>query len=765
MKSIFAALIFCALLTAPVFSQDAGSTNATQPTSDSQYYPSKNIDKNSQRTITARYITESIVLDGTLDESIWQSAERIDGFWQNFPSDTTQATHSTQIRFLYDDNFIYVGIEAEAAGDQHVVSSLRRDFSGRLNDNVSVMFDTYRDGNNAFVFSITPFGAEREALAAEGGAEFNDSWETKWKSQTRREGAKFTSEFQIPFASLKFREGETSWGLQAFRIDIQGGERSTWGPVPQNQRLPNLAFAGEIVFEKPLQKPVSPIAIIPYINQLAERDFSETKTEYPFKTGLDAKISIGSALNLDLTINPDFSNVEVDDIVTNLTRFELRLPEKRQFFIDNSDLFATLGNRFGDARPFFSRRIGLAEDLDGNLIQNQITAGARLSGKLNQDWRIGVLAIQTDEDPDNEIASYSNSMAVLQRKVFARSSLSFFAVNRQTSQEFSFLSPEEKYNRVVGSDFTLASADNSWTGKFYLHKSFQPGDFEGNLSSQASLSYDSRSFSATSDWGYVDQDFRADLGFVPRVDIFKNGANFEKFFYPGKGAINQHTVGALLIHYWRPSEEFKLTDRMLDLSYEIEFQNQSSVKLNHIREYTFLVDPFDPTDIEDAAPIPGNRGYDYAQTSVEIQTNRSRLLTATLKGATGSFFNGSVSNVEAEVGYRVQPYVNLRMNLRYDAIRMPDPQPDADYWIVSPRLDITFTSTLYWTTLVQYSNQADNFGINSRLQWRFAPLSDLFLVYNDNYLSSQMAPQFRSVNLKLTYWFSATKSLPRNLFR
>lgn len=759
---LFSAVLFLTgyhLFTVGSLYAQAQNPGSTQSSTDSTPV------KPSNREVSAAYITETITLDGRLDEAVWQQADRVDGFWQNFPSDASPAEHKTVIRILYDDEFIYVGIEADALGDKYVVSSLRRDFSGRLNDNVSVMFDTYSDGNNAFVFSITPYGAEREALAAEGGAEFNDSWEAKWRSQTRREGARFTSEFQIPFASLKFREGETRWKFQAFRIDIQSGERSTWGPVPQNQRLPNLAFAGDLTFEKPLRKPSSPIALIPYVNQLAERDFAGENTAYPFKTGLDAKISLGSALNLDLTINPDFSNVEVDDIVTNLTRFELRLPEKRQFFIDNSDLFATLGNRFGDARPFFSRRIGLAEDLDGNLIQNQITAGARLSGKLNQDWRLGILAIQTDEDPGNEIASYSNMMAVLQRKVFKRSSLSLFAVSRETSQEYAFLTPDEKYNRVIGSDFTLASADNSWTGKFYLHKSLQPGDTKGNFSSQASLTYDSRSISLTSDWGYVDEDFRADLGFVPRVDMFKNGTNVETYLYPSRGTVNRHAFGTLLIYYWRPSQDFKLTDQMLDLSYEIEFQNQSSVKVNHVREYTFLTDAFDPTGTDGAAGIPGNEGYRYGLTSVELQTDRSRLLTSTLKGATGSFFNGSVSNIEAEIGYRIQPFLNLRMNLRYDAIRMPDPQPDADYWIVSPRLDITFTSTLYWTTLVQYSNQADNFGINSRLQWRFAPLSDLFLVYNDTYLSSEMAPQFRSINLKLTYWFSATRSLPRNLFR
>jgi hypothetical protein len=174
-------------------------------------------------------------------------------------------------------------------------------------------------------------------------------------------------------------------------------------------------------------------------------------------------------MNLDITVNPDFSNVEVDDIFTNLTRFEVFLPEKRQFFIDNSDLFGNFGSS-RDASPFFSRRIGLARDTSGNLIENRIIGGLRLSGKLNQDWRLGFLNIQSAEDVDNGIPSNNNMMLAIQRRVFSRSNIGFFILNRQSFQDYDFLDSNDEYNRVVGMDYNLASVDNTWTGKFYLHR-------------------------------------------------------------------------------------------------------------------------------------------------------------------------------------------------------------------------------------------------------------------------------------------------------
>ena len=161
-----------------------------------------------------------------------------------------------------------------------------------------------------------------------------------------------------------------------------------------------------MIFEKPLKKSKSKKTFIPYINGISTNDYENQNKFNDFEFGGDAKFVIDNSLTLDLTINPDFSQVEVDDQITNLTRFEISLPEKRQFFIENSDLFSSFGDR-GDSNPFFSRRIGIAKDLDGNNIQNKIIAGLRLSGKINNDFRIGLINMLTEEDLENNIASNS----------------------------------------------------------------------------------------------------------------------------------------------------------------------------------------------------------------------------------------------------------------------------------------------------------------------------------------------------------------------
>jgi len=694
--------------------------------------------------LDVRYITDVIKIDGVLDEEIWKSADVADNFWQFFPTDSVRAKQNTEVRILYDETTIYVSIRANSASGKYVVSSLRRDFSGASNDNVSLIFDTFSDRTNAFMFGVTPYGVQREVQISEGGASrngFNPTWDMKWQAESKMFDDHYDVEIAIPFTSLKFREGVDTWGFRAYRWDFQTSEQSTWVRVPQNQLMSNLAFMGDLVFEKPLGKSRTPFAIIPYVNGLSSKDFETGETDNKFKFGGDAKIAIGNSMNLDLTVNPDFSNVEVDDIFTNLTRFEVLLPEKRQFFIDNSDLFANFGS-FRDAAPFFSRRIGLARDTSANLIENRIIGGARLSGKLNQDWRLGFLNIQTDEDVANEIPSNNNMMLAVQRRVFARSNVGFFMINRQTFKDYEF-QEEDKYNRVIGADFNLASADNVWSGKFYLHKSFQPNDTKGNLSSQAFLTYNSRYWRFTTDFVYVDKDFTSDLGFIPRKDIFKNGNAITRTFYPKKGIINANSLRFLSLVWWRPNLDFKKSDHNLSLSWASEFKNQSSTELEVKNNYIFLTDDFDPTRTEDGVPLPGNTGYTFSDVSIQYESNPANIFTISGESTAGQFFTGNRFSVGGEMGVRFQPWVVLSLAFRYDQIRLPDPHPDADYWLLTPKLDVTFTKSLFWSTLVQYSNQRDNLGINSRLQWRYAPLSDLYLVYNDNYFYRPFWPKIQ----------------------
>ncbi|MFS4449362.1 DUF5916 domain-containing protein [Maribacter sp. 2307UL18-2] len=708
------------------------------------------------KSFTVKFISETIVPDGDLSEPIWDFAEIAGEFWEYFPLDSIQAREQSQIKMLYDDKNLYIAIRAESSGANYATQSLRRDFRGSGSDSFSLVFDTFNDGTNAFLFGINPYGVRREGLIADGGGsqdDFNLSWDVKWRGDAKIYDDYFTAEMIIPLTSLKFEEGATKWRFNSYRVETQSNERSTWTRIPQNQRIYNLAFMGEMVFEKPLGKSRTPLTLIPYVNGITAKDFENDNDLNNLKVGADAKISVGNSLNLDLTLNPDFSTVEVDNFITNLTRFEIALPERRQFFIDNNDLFASFGNGF-DFSPFFSRRIGIAQDSTGNTIENNIIGGVRLSGKLTKDLRVGVLNIQTAEDLENRIPSNNNTMLALQQRIFSRSNIGVFFINKQSFETYDFVEREDEYNRVVGIDYNLASKDNTWNGSLITHKSFQPNDKKGNFASSALIRYNTRKFNVFAKGTFIDEDFRSDLGFVRRTDLFKTLISAERVFWPKKGIVQNHSLQYFTNIRWSPSRDFQNTDYDLRSRYEINFNNQSQARIEYTNSFTFLFDSFDPTRTEGAIELPADQNYHYNSVQAGYQSDQRKLFSYDVQSSVGRFFNGNRFSVEGAMVMRFQPKAFISLLLNYDQIDLPDPYPSANIWLISPKIDITFSKSIFWSTLVQYSNQRDNLGFNSRLQWRFAPLSDLFIVYNDNYFVNSFEPKNRSINLKLTYWLN-----------
>lgn len=726
-------LVLCLLLAFPGFSQD-----------------------DPRKTFEVKFITEEITLDGSLDEYVWEIAEAADEFWEYFPIDSIQARQQTEIKMLYDDTNLYIGITVHTAGRNYAIQSLRRDFRAGNSDNITLLFDTFNDANNAFLFGINPYGVRREGLVSGGGLDlrgFTISWDVKWRGESRIYDDYYTSELIIPLTSFKFREGETKWRFNSYRFDTQSNEQSTWVQIPQNQNIYGLTFMGEMRFEKPLGKSRTPMALIPYIAAGTFNDREAGRQENNFSFGGDAKVSIGNSMNLDVTINPDFSQVEVDDQVTNLSRFEVSLPEKRQFFIDNNDLFADFGGA-RDANPFFSRRIGIAQDTSGNTIENPILGGARLSGKLNPKLRLGFFSIQTEKDEANEIPSNNNTMLALQHVVFSRSNIGFFFINRAAFGSDEFIEREERFNRVMGLDYNLISEDNLWNGRFYLHRSYQPDVKGKDLSSGASLRYNSRNYGGFVDWVYIGENFRSDLGFIRRKDIVKGTNGVSRTFWPVNSYINNHTFQAFGQGIWSPSLDMQLTDYRLQGSWEARFRDQSGAEAQWRTEYTYLFDEFDPTGSDDGPPLPADSDYYYNSVRLQYFSDRRKIFSYSAETTYGGFFNGDRLSLETGMNLRIQPKAFIGMNVRYDKLSLPDPYPSADIWLIVPRIEITFSKSIFWSTLIQYSNQRDNFGINTRLQWRFAPLSDLFLVYTDNYFIDTFSPKSRSINLKLTYWLN-----------
>jgi len=709
-----------------------------------------------EKEVHVKWIDQEIELDGELNESVWSQVDPAKDFWQYFPTDTALSTSQTEIKMLYDAKYLYVGIIVYAEGDDYIVPSLRRDFSARGNDNINLLFDTYRDGSNAFFFGTNPEGVQREALISGGGADysnFRSTWDVKWENVSKVHKYYYIAEMKIPLSSFKFRDKETVWRFNSYRFDTQSNEWSSWANIPQNQNITNLAFMGLMIFEEPLDKVKTPFALIPYVSTDITKDFDANDTDTNFSVGGDAKVPLGNSMNLDLTINPDFSQVEVDELVINLTRFEVFLPEKRQFFIDNADLFSDFGSNQA-ANPFFSRRIGIAKDLDDNTIENRIIAGARLSGKINNNLRIGILDIQTAEDAENEIPTNNNLVVALQQKVFSRSNVGFIFANRQVTDGVDFVEEAEEFNRVIGLDFNLRSEDNKWEGKYYLHKSFTPEAGDKDFSSGGFLEYNTRDWKFRLGSLYVGEDFQADLGYIRRNDILTFDPVATRTFYPTDSKINTNTIELRSSSTWSPELDFKYTDGMVDLEYQMQFRNQSSIEMALNHRYTYLLEDFDPTGSENGEPLPAFSDYNYSKFDFTYESDRRKAFSFTARTDVGQFFNGYKYSLRGDFRLRLQPFFTASIRSSYNYIDLPDPYPTEAIWFVGPKFEFTFTKNIFWSTFVQFNSQDEDFSINSRLQWRFKPLSDLYVVYNDNYKTTPFDPGTRTLIIKFTYWIN-----------
>lgn len=603
-------------------------------------------------------------------------------------------------------------------------------------------------------------------------------WDNKWYSQVQNFDDHWTVEMAIPFKTLRYNvsEGENSWGLQFIRAKVKNFEASVWAPVPFQFSNTNLSFTGRLIWDNPPPKPGANISLIPYAiggasldylrdpNSLAVQDKNRDLTG---NIGGDAKIGLSPGLNLDLTLNPDFSQVEVDRQVPNLSRFELFFPETRQFFLENRDLFAMYG--FPDTRPFFSRRIGLAYNpVSGQNEKVPILAGARLSGKLSDGLRIGVLNMQTkqrDWDSTNVLPAANFSVATLQQKIHARSTISGVFVNKQNL--LSGLGEQQRanwqpWNRVAGLEYNLYSQDNRWEGEAYYHRSFSPDKAQRGSTAAVFLGYRDRFFNANLGYWRVDSTYSADAGFVPRTGIqgLYPGIGFS--LYPKKG------WGAKHVTYFNFGSSGSLTydlggklfDRDLSLFTKMNFVDQSVVNVAVFNNYVYLYEPFDPSNTGKPELPVGD--YNNFGALARYNTGTSTDWQGNIGFNYQGFFNGTLFSSDGSLAYRWQPVGRISLQYSYNRIRLPEPYASADFWLLGPRVEFSFRRDLFLSAFFQYNTQANNFNLNARVQWRFAPVSDVFLVYTDNSYAEGIpdtkarvfTPKNRAVVLKVVYWLN-----------
>jgi hypothetical protein len=695
-------------------------------------------------------------LDGKLDEPEWRLSAPATNFWETFPSDTARAGQQTEIYFGFDDKNLYVAAKCYVQGKDFVISSLRRDFRAGGNDNLTLLFNPFKDKTNAIVFGINPLGVTREALIYNGGenrSDFREEWDNKWRGESHIGENYWSVEMIIPFTSLRFPDGDPQWYFNSYRFDTQSNTRSTWHRIPQNQMIMSLAYMGKIDFIGGApQAQGGNLTLIPYIGGGVTKDYEEeTPLDWNRNIGGDAKIGIGSGLNLDLTVNPDFSQVEVDQQLINTTSFEVLFPERRQFFLENADLFGSFG--FDKLNPFFSRRIGVTRDTaSGVAIQNPIYYGARLSGKVNDDYRIGLLNMQTASNFEQGLPSYNYTVAAAQRRIGARSSLGGIFVNKQNFGDFSDTTETNlNFNRVAGIDFNLATKDNRWNGKTFLHRSFSDKEDGDDYSHGFLISFRERNWNLTYFHAYAGNDYNAEVGFAPRTGVFTSNIEARRIDYPDNPNVVQKGPGIELQAFSEPGEG--ITDYNYDFQYGWQYANTQRFTVGANFQNIYLFEGFDPTRT-DATELPENQDYGFWRANLNYSSDRRKKFSSSVEVEAGEFFNGYSYGIGGGLVYRYQPFGSINLRFNYQYIDLPEPYASTALFLIGPRIDLTFSKTVFLTTFLQYNEQFENFNINARLQWRFAPVSDFFLVYTDNYNTLGWTTRNRSLVAKATYWLN-----------
>ena len=701
--------------------------------------------------------TDKIKIDGILDEPVWATTEVAKNFIKKFPNDIGEPKRQTEVRFTYDNDNIYFGFKVYDSGTA-ISRSLKRDIGNEGNDVVGIMMDPLNKKTNGFYFLLSALNVQSEDQLNLG---FQDkpswSWDTKWFSATKDYGSYWIAEIMIPLKSIRYDPKQLQWGINFLRGDAKNNEYSNFTRVPPIFKSYDLGYMGLLNWPAATPSSKDNIIFLPFISGASTEDQENGKSLNTTATGgFDAKVALNASLNLDLTVNPDFSQVEVDQQVTNLTRFNIFLPERRGFFLENSDLFSNFGMPF--VRPFYSRTIGL--DKDGNKIP--ILFGVRMSGNLNRATRIGLMNMQTGKQ--GNYSSENFTAFTLQRSVLKRSIIKTYFLNRENfiSEAEAKKNPLDKYGRNAGITFEYSNTAGTFSSWTDIHKSFKATMNDDDIYATTGFMTNRKHWSYISLIGSLGKNYYTDMGFVQGIDNydairdttirigFKNLFNSLSYrVFPENGPIGKMVLKIESFATLHPDNSINQADNKMGPDFQ--FKNTSIFSLDLKNTIVNLKYPISFTD---GVPLPvGNYVFNQIQIKYISDLRKSFGIESMLN--IGQFYNGEVKGISMGITYRNQPHFNLLLSAQFNNIVFPNPYGSTNLVLIQPRVEWNFSTKLFWSTFLQYNTQSNNFNINSRLQYRFKPMSDLFLVYTDNYFTDPLFKnKNRAVIFKFSYWFN-----------
>jgi len=695
------------------------------------------------RALSTR-VTEPPTIDGRLDDAAWQLATPIGELTQLEPQFGVPPSESSDIRFVHDDDQLYMMIRCYDSQPEGIVSTTReRDGLLEVDDRVEIVFDTFLDRRNAFFFQINAAGSKGDALITNNGANFNKPWDGIWDGAARVDAQGWCAELALPFKTLNFEAGQETWGFNIERYIGRKREEARWANTSRDFRLFNIYRSGDLCGLTDIRQGIG-LDVVPFFvsHWRNEREIDEPgdgdKTLLG-EPGFDLFYKLIPSLTFSLTVNTDFAETEVDTRQVNLTRFPLFFPERRDFFLQDAGLFEFgLNNSGGGSSrfliPFFSRRIGL---LDGEEVP--IEAGVKLTGRAG-DYGIGVLDVQTDEL--DEVDGQNLFVGRLTKDVGSHSTVGGIVTRGNPAGTDD--------NAVYGLDATHRASIFDDGRELITSAYFLQADTEGVSGDQSSYGLDLRAPGDRWSWSAgaleIQDDFQAALGFVPRPGIRRYNGALDFQPRPDVASVRQLEFGVASELFTDTDDELETwSSRVQPFGVLFESGEALSISVEHTRDV--LVEDF---EIRDDVTIPVGE-YDFSSAVLSLETGEQRALSGALSLEGGDFYDGERTGYDISLRWQPGPLFNGQIGYGRNDVSLED--GDFDTQLAQLRANFSFSPELSWNNFLQWDDESDTIGVQSRLRWIPVPLQEIFLVFNETLESdsSSSAPLFQELSFKMTY--------------
>lgn len=700
------------------------------------------------KTLTINRATTAPTIDGLIDATEWAEATIVEDFHQTQPIEFSSPSERMRVYVMYDADTLYVAAKNFDSEPDRIAAKVLRQGENLFDDDTfGIVLDSFHDRRNGYWFEVNPNGVRRQAIF-QNTTTRNFNWNGIWQAMGRRDADGWSAEMAIPMKTLSFNGASDTWGIN-FRRKIERRQEFI-GWVSRNQQV-NPAASGTATGLHGLNQGIG-LDVIPSVSFRHERTYAPEADDQDIEPSLDAFYKITPALTAALTLNTDFSATEVDDREVNLTRFGLFFPEKRAFFLQDADIFEfgrltsddneteISNSSLENGRPFFSRRIGLSAD--GTPVDLRV--GGKLTGRVG-NWNVGLLNVQQVAYEDVDSRNLLVGRAVV--NVLEESSAGVILTHGDPRSNLD--------NTVIGADFRYQNTRLPGNNVMEAEVWFQQSDTENVTGND--MAYGVRVAMPN------ESGLQASLGVK----------ELQENFYPALGFLNNpgirdYTLTSAYIH--------RRDGRVSTIAAALETQQIDVIEDNALQTRIVWVKPlviettsgeefelgfgrtkealYEPFEISDGVVIaPGE--YSFDEYGFEIETGGHRAIAGNLRTFMGDFYTGERLSVEGGLTWRPSPHFALSGEYEYNDIDLPEGEFIAR--LLRARMDLVFSSTLSWSNLLQYDNESELVGINSRLQWIPQAGRETYFVVNhalqDFDRNNRYESQNADVVLKVGYTF------------